>query len=78
MQLSEDVRNALTSGHLAHLVTLEPWPRTERPEALDLDSPLGPVQYPPDTRTVSELAERAFHLAGLDAADVLRPGWTDD
>jgi len=24
MQLSEDVRNALTSGHLAHLVTLEP------------------------------------------------------
>ena len=24
MQLSKDVRNALTSGHLAHLVTLEP------------------------------------------------------
>src|SRR5580704_9377097 len=24
MQLSEDVRNALTSGHPAHLVTLEP------------------------------------------------------
>jgi len=24
MQLSEDVRSALTSGHLAHLVTLEP------------------------------------------------------
>ena len=24
MQLSEDVRRALTSGHLAHLVTLEP------------------------------------------------------
>ena len=24
MQLSEDVRQALTSGHLAHLVTLEP------------------------------------------------------
>ena len=24
MQLTEDVRNALTSGHVAHLVTLEP------------------------------------------------------